>query len=71
MIPKYLSKIETFNSIGIQSPYACSITIDRNKISPKEEREILKVFSKLKQEDEFPGVSFVLKFSETEYRGEK
>lgn len=38
LIQRYLSKIETFNSMQIDAPYTCWITIDRNRISPKEER---------------------------------
>lgn len=38
MIPRYLSKVQTFNSMNIDAPFVCSITIDRNRISPKEQR---------------------------------
>ena len=38
LIQRYLSKVETFNSMQIDAPFVCSITIDRNKVNPREER---------------------------------
>lgn len=49
MIPRHLSKVETFNSVKVDAPYVCSLTLDRNRLSPKEERQILNVFAQLKK----------------------
>lgn len=49
----------------LDSPYVCVLTIDRNRTSPKEEREILRVIGNLKEGKKFGNVNFVLKFGET------
>jgi hypothetical protein len=36
LIPKHLSKVETFNAMSILLPYRVTLAIDRNRISKAE-----------------------------------
>lgn len=71
MIPRYMGKIETFTSLKLDSPYICVINVDRNRISPREERELLGTIAAIKASQDFPNISYVLKFGEVESKGHR
>jgi hypothetical protein len=69
MIPNYLSNLETFDSFESAAPFACTVRIDRNKISDQDYNTLLRIFGEFKRKNIFPDVSFNLKLKEVPYGG--
>lgn len=69
MIPNYLSSLETFDSFESPAPFACTLRIDRNKISDQDYNTLLRIFGEFKRKNLFPDVSFNLKLKEVPYGG--
>jgi hypothetical protein len=69
MIPNYLSSLETFDSFETAAPFACTVRIDRNKISDQDYNTLLRIFGEFKRKNLFPDVSFNLKLKEVPYGG--
>jgi hypothetical protein len=62
LIPLHLDKINTFSNLI--KDYQVKLVVDKNRISKDNLRTITKIFQKLKVNNNYPEVSYSIKFAE-------